>query len=161
MKSQDLQPQESSNRQFGVDRVASPGQMSGEPAEQCGYRSPLSCEACIAALHDLNNAFALVLMNAQVMEGKLPSYSRSKRYIHEIERGAQRGGALLKRLLAQLSGAGERGMLGWQGSFVTRVPPVGDCAAMVAVQEPRAAEEGVLSAPSPSAANAAPVFVAE
>ena len=50
-------------------------------------------------LHGLNNALASVLLNAQVMAWKLPSYSRSKRYLHEIERNAQRGGELVKRLL--------------------------------------------------------------
>jgi len=43
-----------------------------------------------------------VLLNAQVMEWKLPSYSRSKRYLHEIERNAQRGGELVRRLLARM-----------------------------------------------------------
>jgi hypothetical protein len=34
-----------------------------------------------------------------VLEWKLPSYSRLKRNLHEIERNAQRGGELVKRLL--------------------------------------------------------------
>ena len=54
---------------------------------------------CGELLHGLNNALASVLLNAQVMAWKLPSYSRSKRYLHEIERNAQRGGELVKRLL--------------------------------------------------------------
>jgi hypothetical protein len=57
------------------------------------------CEECGELLHGLNNALASVLLNAQVMAGKLPSYSRGKRYLHEIERNAQRGGELVKRLL--------------------------------------------------------------
>jgi hypothetical protein len=60
------------------------------------------CEDCAGILHDLNNALASMLLNAQVMEWKMPSYSRSKRYLHEIERNAQRGGELVKRLLARL-----------------------------------------------------------
>jgi hypothetical protein len=57
------------------------------------------CGECGELLHTLNNALASVLLNAQVMSWKLPSYSRGKRYLHEIERNAQRGGELVKRLL--------------------------------------------------------------
>jgi|SRR5580704_15061302 hypothetical protein len=57
------------------------------------------CEECGELLHGLNNALASVLLNAQVMAWKMPSYSRGKRYLHEIERNAQRGGELVKRLL--------------------------------------------------------------
>src|SRR5271169_2728119 len=57
------------------------------------------CEACGELLHGLNNALLSVLLNAQVMAWKLPSYSRGKRYLHEIERNAQRAGELVKRLL--------------------------------------------------------------
>ena len=61
-----------------------------------------TCEGYAEILHGLNNVLASVLLNAQVMEWKLPSYSRSRRYLHEIERNAQRGGELVKRLLGQL-----------------------------------------------------------
>ena len=47
------------------------------------------CEDCGELLHGLNNALASVLLNAQVMAWKLPSYSRGKRYLHEIERNSQ------------------------------------------------------------------------
>ena len=57
------------------------------------------CGECGELLHGLNNALASVLLNAQVMAWKLPSYSRGKRYLHEIERNAQRAGELVKRLL--------------------------------------------------------------
>jgi hypothetical protein len=53
------------------------------------------------ALHDLNNVFVSILLNAQVIEWKLPSYSRIKRNVHEVERSAQRGGLLVKRILQQ------------------------------------------------------------
>jgi hypothetical protein len=53
-------------------------------------------------LHGLNNALVSMLLNVQVMEWKLPSYSRLKRNLHEIERNAQRGGELVKRLLQRL-----------------------------------------------------------
>src|SRR5664279_5533149 len=58
-------------------------------------------DECGAILHGLNNVLAAMLLNAQVLEWKLPSYSRSRRYLHEIERNAQRGGELVKRLLRQ------------------------------------------------------------
>src|SRR5271157_1623361 len=61
-----------------------------------------ACDDCSEILHGLNNVLASMLLNAQVMEWKLPSYSRSKRYLHEIERNAQRGGELVKRLLGRL-----------------------------------------------------------
>ena len=65
-----------------------------------------SCEGaddeCAEILHGLNNVLASMLLNAQVMEWKLPSYSRSRRYLHEIERNAQRGGELVRRLLERL-----------------------------------------------------------
>jgi hypothetical protein len=65
-------------------------------------RNSGGCGDCTEILHGLNNALASMLLNAQVMEWKLPSHSRSKRYVHEIERNAQRGGELVKQLLARL-----------------------------------------------------------
>ncbi len=49
-------------------------------------------------LHGLNNMLASILLNAQLIEWKLPSYSRVKRNVHEVERSAQRGAALVTRL---------------------------------------------------------------
>jgi hypothetical protein len=42
-----------------------------------------------------------IVLNAQIMEWKLPSYSLMRRNTHEIQRSAQRAGVLLKRLAAQ------------------------------------------------------------
>lgn len=88
-------------------------------------------------LHELNNVFVSMLLNAQVMEWKLPSYSRLKRNLHEVQRNAQRGGELTKRLLDRLetmsrrdAGAGVRGT-GTSDSVVA------ECA--VADQEPGSA----------------------
>jgi hypothetical protein len=86
-------------------------------------------------LHDLNNAFSGVLMNAQVMECKLPSYSRSKRYIHEIERSAQRGSALVKRLMGHLVSQSKSGN---DQALCVSLPPEVDNATAVANQEPPA-----------------------
>jgi hypothetical protein len=49
-------------------------------------------------LHGLNNALVSILLNAQVIEWKLPSYTRLKRNLHEVERSAQRGAKLVARL---------------------------------------------------------------
>jgi len=57
-----------------------------------------------AVLHSLNNALVSILLNAQVIEFRLPSYSRLKRNLHEIERSAQRAGMLVKRLLRRRGG---------------------------------------------------------
>ena len=54
-------------------------------------------------LHELANTTTVVLMNAQVLAWKLPAYSRLKRPLREIERNAQRGGELIKRLLGRLA----------------------------------------------------------
>ncbi len=149
---------ESGNRQFEVSRVASLGQSSGEGMQPRSQPSPLATEYCIELLQDLSNTFAAVLMNAQVLDGKMASYSRSKRYVHEIERSAQRGGVLLKRLLDRLpvsaSDAGDSEF----GSG--KVPPVAERTAVVASQGPNAtADDAIDFAPS-AAAHAAPDFAA-
>lgn len=61
------------------------------------HASHLSSE-CAATLHALNNAVSVILLNAQVMEWKLPPYSHVKRHAREIERNAQRSAELLKQL---------------------------------------------------------------
>ena len=58
---------------------------------------------CTDLLHELANTTTVVLMNAQVLAWKLPAYSRLKRPLREIERNAQRGGELMKRLLGRLA----------------------------------------------------------
>ena len=55
-------------------------------------------ETCRDIFHGLNNALVSILLNAQVIGWKLPSYSRLKRNVHEVERSAQRGGLLVQRL---------------------------------------------------------------
>ena len=55
-------------------------------------------------LHDLNNVLVAILLNAQIVEWKLPSYSRLKRNVHEIERGAQRGAFIVSKLRAMTDG---------------------------------------------------------
>ena len=151
-----MRPPESSNRQMESGRVASLGQSSGENMQADLQPLPLTTESCIELLHDLNNTFAVVLMNAQVLDGKLPSYSRSKRYIHEIERSAQRGGALLKRLLSRLPADGSDSCDTVFG--LGKVPPVAERNVVVAKQGPNAAPEDGLAVASSVAAHAAPDF---
>ena len=67
-------------------------------------------------LHGLNNVLASTLLNAQVMEWKLPSYSRLKRNLHAIERNAQRGGELVRRLLNHFGIPGLNVLTSGQGS---------------------------------------------
>lgn len=64
-------------------------------------------------LHELANAVTVLLVNAQVLEWKLPPYSRLKRPVREIERHAQRGGALLKRLLHFTSSRQRKTLICW------------------------------------------------
>ena len=143
--------------QNAVERVASLDQASGEKnVQESSWPSPLAAESTIELLHDLNNVFAAVVTNAQVLDGKLPSYSRSKRYIHEIERGAQRGTALIKRLLERLAADG-RGAGGEKEFESVKVPPVAERVAVANQGSPAAAEGVIHLAPFPPA-NAAPAF---
>ena len=54
---------------------------------------------CTDTMHELASCMTAVLINAQVLEWKLPPYSRLKRPVREIELHARRSGALVKRLL--------------------------------------------------------------
>jgi hypothetical protein len=58
-------------------------------------------------VHGLNNVLVSILLNAQFMEWKLPSYSLMRRNTHEIQRSAKRAGVLLKRL-TRPSGVGQQ-----------------------------------------------------
>jgi hypothetical protein len=149
MKSQGV-----NNRHVAIGRVTSLGP-GGEIVEAATSHSPLASEPCTEALEALHHAFAVVLINAQALDGKLPSYSRAKRYIHEIERSAQRGGALLKRLQEQLPSQADSAC---PGTLVETVPPVAERTVVVANQGPSVAEEGVLSLASSAAVHAAPAF---
>ena len=147
---------ESGNRQNDIVREASLGQPSGESTQMAIHISAMASEAGIALLHDINHAFAAVVLNAQVLDGKLPSYSRSKRYIHEIERSAQRGAALLRRLLDRLP-ADESGSRDKELEL-EGFPPVVERTTMVASQGPNAATNGELNFARSAAARAAPDF---
>src|SRR5271165_158772 len=83
---------------------------------------------CAELLHGLNNVLVGMLLNAQVLEWKLPSYSRLKRNLHEIERNAQRGGELVKAAVETLRTASQRAIdrrKQWRRGCCHR--PSGDC----------------------------------
>ncbi|HUI85426.1 MAG TPA: hypothetical protein VL240_14465 [Candidatus Binatia bacterium] len=65
---------------------------------QTAWSSPDRCSGCAELLHELSNAVTGVLLNAQVLQWKLPPYSHLKRPVREMERNAQRGSELRRRL---------------------------------------------------------------
>lgn len=153
-----MESPELSNRRNQVGRVASLGQPDGETSARAALVSLSGFGLSADLLHDLSQVLASVLTNAQVLDGKLPSYSRSKRYIHEIERSAQRGRVLLGRVLKQLPKDGHGGAPDERDASLAQVPPVDGSMAVVANQGPIAAA-GELDEVSPSvSALAAPAF---
>jgi hypothetical protein len=68
---------------------------TGDPV--CPSQLPLA--GCSSLLHELSNLVTGVLLNAQVLEWKLPPYSHLKRPVREVARNAQRSSELLKRLV--------------------------------------------------------------
>lgn len=85
----------------GSEQMAS----SRGEGEECGASIPRSSHAkdcdCADMLHQLANTVNAVLLHIQVMEWKLPPYSRLKRPVREVGRHAQRSAGLLERLLRQ------------------------------------------------------------
>src|SRR6516165_3873408 len=63
------------------------------------FGNETSCGQQAEILHGLNNVLVSILLNAQLIEWKLPTYSHLRRNVHEIERSARRAAVLLKRLL--------------------------------------------------------------
>jgi hypothetical protein len=55
-------------------------------------------------LRELAGLLGAIVMNAQVLQWKLPPYSHLKRPLREMERKAQRGGALLDGLIRSCGG---------------------------------------------------------
>jgi len=62
----------------------------------------LQCRDCEELLHDLASVLTGVLMQSQMVAWKLPPYSHLKRSVREIERNAQRGSELMKRIMRRL-----------------------------------------------------------
>ena len=84
------------------DRQAEANAFSAGGSDQSalagGELEPVAGQDLPKILHGLNNSLVSILLNAQIIEWKLPSYSRLKRNVHEIERSAQRAAVLVKRL---------------------------------------------------------------
>jgi len=111
--------------------------------------SQLHCSSCAGLLHELANTLAAVLLNAQLLEWKLPPYSRLRRPVLKVERDAQRGGELLKRLRQKFGEtAFEPGTTGETGYGVGKWT-------VVTAQEPSAAAAGMARLlPKPAGASA-------
>jgi hypothetical protein len=96
--------------------------------------SRLSIDSCAVILRDLEHAIAGMLVNAQVMEWKLPPYSHAKRYVREIERNAQRSAELVKQVMRKLAIVDERQQV------CEEVPDFTGAMAAVTAQEPNVKE---------------------
>ena len=121
-----------------------PGNGDGE---ECGTKilrlSP-AAQAFTDTLHELANAVTALLVNAQVLGWKLPPYSRLKRPLREIERHAQRSGALLKCLLHQFEATKEADLKLCRQVPFLHEPMLGN---MAAVTEPDACVAGSANLP--------------
>jgi hypothetical protein len=60
---------------------------------------------CRDILHELSDVITGLRIDVQVLNWRLPPYSRLKRPVRDVERHAQLGGELLKRLMERLAGA--------------------------------------------------------
>lgn len=108
---------------WSCEAFSSCGAGEGRDAET-PRSSQLRCSNCANLVHELSNTMTAVLMNAQLLEWRLPPYSRLKRPVLEVERNAQRGGELLKRLSRQLEGTYQprsAAELGWSDEVLTAV----------------------------------------
>jgi len=74
---------------------------AGETARPSQFLLP---REAAGLLHQLSNSIAGILLNAQLLEWKLPPYSHLKRAVREIERNAQRAAELLRRFAAHFGG---------------------------------------------------------
>lgn len=128
--------------------------------EECGERtshsSPQSCVECKDLLHQLANIITGVVINAQMLDWRLPPYSRLKRPIREMERNAQRSSELLKRLQQRLAK--------YPGAAQPKVadlgePPFPAHSTAVTAQEPEQKKGEAELTPQPGEADSAPDFL--
>jgi hypothetical protein len=84
------------NANDATDSPIGEGEASDIARPRCSH------PGCADTMHELANSVTALLINTQVLEWKLPPYSRLKRQVREIERHAQRSGTLLKGLLGRL-----------------------------------------------------------
>jgi len=79
-------------------RGESAAEVLGSDGAEPTVEASSQCEEFGEILHGLNNVLVSILLNAQLIEWKLPSYSGMRRNVHEVERSAQRGALLVNRL---------------------------------------------------------------
>ncbi len=92
--------------QNAANRVRAAGEGSGSEIDSTAQNdvstaaqpSSLTAAEYHKVLHALTNIMTGLLMNAQLLDWKVPPYSRLKRYVREIERNAQRAAELANRL---------------------------------------------------------------
>jgi hypothetical protein len=139
---------------WASEAISSCGEGEGRDTET-PRSSQLRCSDGAGLVHELSNLMTAVLMNAQLLEWKLPPYSRLKRPVIEVERNAQRGRELLKRLRQQFGEGGFQ--LGtaagqcWRAGALTAVT----------AQEPSLSAAGTANLPQYPATPAAPGFSLE
>ncbi len=92
----------------GLCQVKSSSCGDGEGCVSDMARPSPDAEGPAELLHELANLMTTVLLNAQMLEWKLPPYSHLKRPVREVARNAQRATELMRRLqqhTAHASGA--------------------------------------------------------
>ena len=136
------------------EAMASSSGEGGERDAKAPCSSHAGCSGCADTVHELANAMTAVLINAQVLEWNLPPYSRMKRPVREIERHAQRGGALLKSLLRHFKPDPEEEKQCQDLSG--QVPGLRGTMATVSVQGPEATTKGPVKLPSLKPSSSAP-----
>jgi hypothetical protein len=91
---------------YGISLSESSG-LCEATSSSCGDRegrvSDTACpshavEGCSGLVHELSNLMTTILLNAQMLEWKLPPYSHLKRPVREVARNAQRASELMRRL---------------------------------------------------------------
>lgn len=110
-------------------------------------------DACVELLYELERLMGGMLVNAQVMQWKLPPYSHSKRYVREIERSAQRGGSIVQQLLRHMGDTG----LG-DGQLCSEIPALAGVGISVTAQEPTVHKDAMASQYRSLSTHAAPAF---
>jgi hypothetical protein len=156
-----MQPLANQLDRFPIAGNDETSQMSsaGQGREECdpGNRRssrPFSGD-CADLVHELANTTTAVLMNAQVLGWKLPPYSRLKRPVREIERNAQRGGELMRRLLSRLA----TGATGPASEDAPCVPAPGlGLTNTVTAQEPGVDSRSAANLPPRTSSHPAPGF---
>jgi hypothetical protein len=88
--------------------------MTSSCGDHEGHVSGTACpsqqpaDGCFGLVHELSNLMTSVLLNAQMLEWKLPPYSHLKRPVREVARNAQRASELMRRLQRRCDGAGRQ-----------------------------------------------------